>query len=158
MNKKQFWTQKPILAEYESVSFSNSSFDSTIYLVANQFAPVTLGGVVHTPCPMEVKPPNQSKDGNPAITLSFPRVVVGAEFKKQIKKITTYEPIVVTYRTYFADDMTNPVREYVLYVDSKDGIAMNGQAVNVKATIDNPMRRNVSRIYDPAEYTGLKAL
>ena len=158
MDKAQFWTQKPIIAQYESIKFSHPSFDAPIYLVANQFAAVTLGGVEHTPCPLAIQPPAQSKDGNPSITLSFPRVVVGAAFKRQLALIDRHEPITVEYKLYFADDLNTAAMAYTFYVDKRDGITMNGEAVNVKATYDNPMRRAVCRIYDPATFTGLKNL
>lgn len=158
MDKREFWTKKPIIPEYDAIVFSHSSFDAPIYLVANQFQPVTLGGVAHTPVPMEVRPPNQSKDENPAITVAFPRIVVGAEFKRQIKKIDKYEPIVMTYRHYLGDNLTTPVVQHVMYVDQQGGVTMNGESVTVKATTNNPMRKAVCRIYEPAVFTGLKAL
>lgn len=160
MDKRTFWTTKSPLAEYHGVTFSHQSFDAPFRLVANQFAEVTLGGAVHTPAPMTIKAPDQRGDVQPKLTLAFPRAVVGREFKRQLRLIAatgSREPIAVSYAVYLGDTAA-PEITWNLYAAEDGGIQFSAESVQVTATIDNPMRRAVAPIYDPAVFTGLEII
>lgn len=158
MNRAEFWATKPALPSYHSVVFSHPAFDWPIRLVANVFKPVTLGGIEHTPAPMQIEPPQVSSDGQPLLRLSFPRHVVGREFKRQLRLIVadgSRSPIAVTYSVYLGDTAT-PATAWTLYVSDSSGIVIGPQTVQVTAGLDNPMRRAVAPIYTPDVFTGLR--
>ncbi len=157
MDKRIFWASKSPLPEFHTVTFTHPSFEAPFRLVANQFAEVTLGGHLHTPAGMTIRPPEQRSDAAPRLTLSFPRQVVGREFKRQMRRVYaagSREPISVTYAVYLG--VTDaPQLTWQLYVAEQGGIQFTPDVVQVIATDDNPMRRNVALIYDPSVFTGL---
>ena len=160
MDKATFWATKSPLAEYHAITFEHPSFEAPFRLVANQFAPVTLGGQVHTPAPMSIKAPDQKSDTQARLTMSFPRQVVGREFKRQLRLIQSSgsrEPISVTYAIYMGDT-TAPEMTWSLYAAEAGGVQFSTDAVQVVATDNNPMRRQVGVIYDPAIFTGLELI
>lgn len=160
MDRKQFYATKNPGPRYQSVVFSHPAFDASIALVADVFEEVTLGGVVHIPAPMSIKPPDQSGDPTAKMTISFPRVVVGREFKRQLRLVRasgSRAPIAVTYAVYL-DDLSTPSATWPMFASEDGGIAFGTQAVQVTATIDNPMRRSAALIYDPAVFTGLELI
>lgn len=160
MDKATFWATKSPLAEYHAITFAHPSFSAPFRLVANQFAPVTLGGQVYTPAPMIIKPPDQKSDTQARLTMSFPRQVVGREFKRQLRLIQasgSREPIAVTYAIYLGDTAT-PEMTWSLYAAEAGGVQFSTDAVQVTATDNNPMRRQVGVIYDPAIFTGLELI
>jgi hypothetical protein len=160
MDKREFWSTKSPLPEYHSVVFAHPSFDEPIRLVANQFAEVTLGGFLHAPAPMGIKPPDRAGGQQAKLTMSFPRAVVGREFKKQISKVSaaqSRQPITVTYSVYL-DNLASPAVTWSLYVSDDSGVLFGAETVQVSATDTNPMRRAVAPIYDPSVFTGLEIL
>ena len=160
MDKAQFWATKSPLAEYHAITFTHPAFDAPFRLVANQFASVTLGGQVHQPAPMSIKAPDQKYDTQARLTMSFPRQVVGREFKRQLRLIQasgSREPIAVTYAIYLGDTAA-PEMTWSLYAAEAGGVQFSTDAVQVVATDDNPMRRQVGVIYDPATFTGLELI
>lgn len=160
MDKREFWATKSPLPEYHAVVFSHPSFDAPIRLVANQFAEVTLGGFVHTPAPMSIAPPKKLGGQQAKLTMSFPRAVVGRSFKKMIAKVASVRsrsPITVSYSVYL-DDLLSPAVTWSLYISDDAGVAFGEEVVQVSATDTNPMRRQVSPIYDPSIFTGLEFL
>lgn len=161
MTPAEFWATKSKKPEYMAIVFNHPEFDEPIRLVADQFAEVTLGGYVHTPVPMKVNLPDQSGDPIQKLSVSFPRPVVGRQFKQRLKAISAggrMSPITVSYRHYIHDDLENPAMSYDLYVARDGGVVFTSDAVQVTATDVNPMRLNVSQIYDPAVFTGLAGL
>lgn len=161
MDRRVFWSSKSPLAEYHGITFDHPAFDEPVRLVANQFAEVTLGGEVHTPAPMQINPPARKPDGRPSLKLSFPRIVVGREFKRQLRLVTastTIAPITVQYRVYFADDLDTPRVQWDMFAADPGGVNFGPDAVQVVATLDNPMRRFVAPIYDPSVFTGLESI
>lgn len=160
MDKAEFWSTKSPLAEYHAIEFSHPAFSAPFRLVANQFAEVTLGGHVHTPAPMTIKPPDSKGDAQPKLTLIFPRQVVGREFKRQLRLVTasgSREPITVTYSVYLGDTIA-PEVVWQLYAAEAGGVTFSQDAVQVSATDDNPMRRAVAPVYDPSIFTGLELI
>lgn len=160
MDKRQFWSSKSPLAEYHSIVFGHPAFDAPFRLVANQFAEVTLGGQVHTPVAMQIKRPDQKAGQQPKLTLAFPRQVVGRQFKQQLALIAasgSREPITVNYSIYLGDT-TAPEVTWAMFAAEQGGINFNATAVQVVATVDNPLRRPASLIYTPDIYTGLELI
>jgi hypothetical protein len=157
---REFWTTKSPLPEYHAITFDHPEFDAPFRLVANQFAEVTLGGDVYTPAPMTISPPDQKSDAQPKLNLVFPRQVVGRQFKQQLKLIAvsgSRAPITVTYDVYLGVTGA-PKLSWILYASEQGGIQFSTDAVQVTATDDNPMRRQVGVIYDPATFTGLEIM
>ncbi|MCT9812411.1 DUF1833 domain-containing protein [Acidovorax sp. Be4] len=160
MDKETFWAVKSPLPQYQAIVFEHPAFDAPIRLVADQFEPVTLGGHVHQPVPMTIKPPDQAGDATAKLTLAFPRAVVGREFKRQLKLVRdagSRAPIVVRYDVYLYD-LTIPAVSWLLYIAEQGGVTFNAEAVQVSATVDNPMLKSSGLIYDPATFTGLEIL
>jgi hypothetical protein len=157
MDAKEFWATKSPLPEFHSVTFAHPSFDGPVRLVANQFAPVTLGGFEHQPCPMTIRPPDQSRDGQPKLNLAFVREVVGREFKRKLRLVTasgSRDPIAVTYAVYLGDTAA-PAITWELFASEAGGVTFTSDSVQVTCTDDNPMRRAVAPIYTPDVFTGL---
>lgn len=160
MDKATFWATKSPLPQYETIVFEHAAFTAPIRLVRNQFAEVTLGGQVHTPAGMSIKPPEQGQEAQPKLTLSFPRQHVGRQFKAQLALIVAsglLDPITVTYSVWLGDT-TAPEVSWVLYASDKGGVSFGQDTVQVTATLDNPMRRDVAAIYDPSVFTGLELM
>lgn len=161
MDRREYWATKSPLATYETITFDHPVFAAPIRLVANVFAEVTLGGHVHTPAPMTIKPPEQNGDAQPKMQISFPRPVVGRQFKQQLALIVaagSREPIEVTRAVYLADDTATPKATMTLFASDSGGINFNRDVVQVVATLDNPMRRQAAPIYLPEVFTGLAKL
>lgn len=157
MTPSEFWATKSSLPEYLTVTFDHPDM-GTIRLVADQYAPVTIAGHEYTPAPMSITPPEQASDPIAKLRVSFPRAVVGREFKRRLKQISAagrLSPIVVTYSHWIGSDLSAPVSSWPLYVDRDSGIVFSSETVQVTATDDNPLRLNCSEIYDPTVWTGL---
>ena len=160
MDRREFWATKATAPVWHAVTFDHPALAAPIRLVANQFAPVTLSGQVHTPAPMSLQLPESSGSTPPKLTISFPRQVVGREFKRQMALIAasgSREAIAVTLGIYY-DSTTAPQSTWTLYVSDQAGVIFNAETVQVIASDDNPMRRSVALIYDPATFTGLVQL
>jgi len=160
MDKRLFWATKSTGAVYHAIVFEHPAFEAPFRLVANQFAEVELGGYVHMPAPMSIKPPEQKGSGLPRLTMMFPRQVVGRQFKQQLSRIAASglrDPIVTTYSVYLGDTDA-PELVWRLFVSDAAGVAFNSETVQVTATEDNLMRRSVARIYDPSVFTGLERI
>lgn len=158
MDKREFWATKSPLPEYHSIVFEHPEFTAPFRLVANQFAEVTLGGQVHTPCAMQIRPPDNKSDGNPTLTMAFPRPVVGRQFKAALRLIAaagSRDPIEVTYSVYFGE-VAAPGIVWHLYVGESGGIVFREDTVQVTATLDNPLRTAAAPVYDPGVFTGLQ--
>ena len=160
MDKEVFWSSKSPLAEYEAITLDHPAFTAPFRLVANQYAEVTLDGNVFTPVAMKITPPDQRSDAQPKLVMNFPRQVVGRTFKQQMKLVKesgSRAPITVTYAVYLGVT-TAPQVTWNLYAANQGGIQFTPDTVQVQATIDNPMRRQVGTIYDPTIWTGLEIL
>lgn len=158
MDKDVFWATKSPRPEWHAVVFTHSLFPAPFRLVANQFAEVTLGGYVHTPAPMTINPPRLTGDGLSKLEMAFPRQVVGRQFKQNLALLAgSREPIAVTYSVYLGDtDAPELTRSF--YVSDAGGVQFSAENVQVTATDDNPLRRAVALIYDPATFTGLELI
>lgn len=158
MDRRTYWATKSPLPEFWAITFEHPAFDAAIRLVANVFAEVTLGGNVHRPAPMTIKPPDNKAGAQPRLTVGFPRQVVGREFKQQLALVTaagSREPITVTFDQYLG--VTDAAQTtWVLYASDAGGVSFTTDQVQVSATLDNPLLRTAALIYDPAVWTGLQ--
>lgn len=160
MDKLTFWSTKSPLAQYEAIVFSHPSFSAPIRLVANQFAPVVLAHHQHTPCTMSIKAPEQTGTAQARLTASFPRQVVGRDFKRQLRALqeaSSVSPISVQYALYLGDT-TTPAQTWQLYIADSTGVQFDSEVVQIVAQDDNPMRRAVAPVYDPNVWTGLEQI
>jgi len=160
MDKAEYWSTKSPLPTYETITFDHPEFDAAIRLVAGMYADTTLGGEVYTPAPMTIKPPDQKGAVQPKMTISFPRQVVGRAFKQQLALVAasgSREPITVTYAVFLGDTAA-PEVTWSLYVSDQAGVGFNADAVQVTATLDNPLRRDVAPVYTPETFTGLEGV
>lgn len=156
----EFWTQKKRRPEYHCMTFSHSSWSAPIRLVINQYSNITLNGNVYTATSAEITPPSQNADDAATASISFPRQVVGREFKQALQSIVSagkITPITATYE-HFIDGITAPVRSQRLWVSESGGILWNATTVSVKCTDKNPLRRDISTKYDVDIFTGLRNL
>lgn len=154
----EFWASKRRAARYDTITFEHPVFVAAIRLVANVFAEVTLGGNVYTPAPMEIGPPAQNGDAQPRLTITFPRAVVGRQFKQQLALVTaagSREPIECTYAVWL-EDTAAPKFTWPLFVSDAGGVRFDRDSVQVHASLDNPMLRFGQPVYDPATFTGLQ--
>lgn len=161
MSQREFWTTKNPAPEYEALTFTHDDFSGPFRIVANQFENVTLGGFEHTAVRMDIVLPSVGQNAAGSMAIKFPRIVVGRTFSQELRRITLagrYKPITVQYARYQSPNLTTPVQTLTLYVAGSDGVALNADAVQVTATVDNPMRRNIARIYDVQVFTGLELL
>lgn len=161
MSQREFWTTKNPAPEYEALTFTHDDFSQPFRIVANKFEDVTLGGYLHQAVRMDITLPEVGNNKGGSMAIKFPRIVVGRTFSQQLRRITLagrYKPITVQYARYQSPDITTPVQTLMLYVSGNDGVSMNADSVQVTATVDNPMRRSVARIYDVSVFTGLELL
>lgn len=160
MDKREFWATKSPLPEIHAVTFSHASFGDPIRLVANQFEAMVLAGNDYTPAPMSIKPPDQSGDARARLQISFPRAVVGREFKRRLALLQasgSREPIAVAYDVYTGDTAA-PQLTWRMYVSDASGVIFGAETVQVTATDNNPMRWQVAPIYSPDVWTGLELI
>lgn len=156
----EFWAQKRRAARFDTITFEQPEFATPFRLVANVFAEVSLGGNVYTPAPIQIGPPAQNGEAQPKLSLTFPRATVGRQFKQQLKLIEaagSREPIAVTYAIWL-EDTAAPKVSWPLFVSENGGIRFNREAVQVQASLDNPMLRFGQPIYLPETFTGLVAI
>lgn len=158
MDRRTYWATKSPLPQFEAVAFSHPAFaGEPLRLVANQFAPVTLGGFEHLPAPMTLSPPRIGPDSRPTLGIVFPRAVLGVAFKRLLRLVDAYaspQPIDVVYSVYCGDTAA-PEVTWELFVGDSDGVTFTADAVSVSAVDNNPMLRRAAPIYDPAVFTGL---
>lgn len=160
MDKRVFWASKSPLPQYHAITFDHPALAAPFRLVANQRAEVTLDGQVFTPAAMNITPPDQRSDAQPKLTMVFPRQYVGRQFKQQLKLIRgsgSRAPITATYALYLGVT-SSPQVTWTLYASEQNGIQFSQDGVQVTATDDNPMKRQVGVIYDPATFTGLEIM
>lgn len=159
MDKKEFWAQKPSLPSYRTITFTHPVWATPVRLVSDVFAAVMLGGNSYTPAPMTIEPPAKNGDAGIVMTISLPRQVVGRQFKAKLQEVIaagSREPIGILYAEWLGE-IDAPKVTWPLFVADQQGVAFNSTTVQVRGSIDNPMRRNVAPIYDPAVFTGLQS-
>lgn len=156
--QRAYWSQKNPSAEYDTITFTHPAFDEPIRLVANVYSDQTFNGQVYRACSMELKKPEQGKDPISSIDIKFSRPVIGDEFKTTISKLDPFDwftPISMTLMQFTEIDRINPQQGWTLFV-SEDGIRINKDTIQIKASDDNPMILNSSQLYDTDRYPSLE--
>ena len=154
-----FWSSKRRKARFDTVTFNHTEFAAPERLVFNVFAEVTLGGDVYMPVPGDIGEPQRNADGQPRLTITFPRAVVGRQFKQALRLVqaaSSVDPITCVHAIWL-EDMDVPKFTWPMFVNDKAGVRFDRDRVQVVATLDNPMTRAVAPIYDPGVFTGLRA-
>lgn len=147
--------QRPIRTIFDTITFSHPSFGD-IPLVSLQIEPKTLGGVEYRPTNFELSGSQQSKTPIIDASVKFSRAAQG--FKQQLKAWRSYirmTPIVATFRMFDSADTEAPMSEWSLYV--KD-ISLDAESVNVTLSMNNPLNKNIAKIYTMDEFTGLETV
>lgn len=154
----EFWATKRRRNRFDTVAFEHSLFAAPFRLVANVFSSVTLGGNAYTPVPMQIGDPKKNADGQPQLTVTFPRAVVGRQFKQALALISgSREPITVT-RAIWLEDVDAPKVTWPMYAADNGGIRFGRDSVQVVARLDNPMLLSASLLYLPDVFVGLASL
>jgi len=160
VTQAEFYSSKRKEPEFHCITLTHSAFDAPYRLVFNQFQTVNLNGNDYIPVYGAITLTDSDAE-NPAVTISFPRIVVGREFDKQKKKIAEsgrMEPIQVKYEKFIPSVQSAPVRTRTLYAVDSGGIVTNGETVSIKAGRVNKMTMDVADIYDVTVWTGLETV
>lgn len=160
ITQSEFYAAKLPDPVYDCFTLSHSAFSEPYRLVANQYADMTLNGAVYKAAPMDIGLSDSDAE-NPAVTASFPRLVVGREFNAATKRITDagrMEPIEAKYERFIPTVQTGPVKKRTLHVVDSGGIVKTGETVSVKAGQVNKMTMGVADIYDVSIFTGLETV
>lgn len=160
VTQAEFYASKRKEAEYHCITLSHPDFDAPYRLLADQYANVTLNGNEYKAAAMTIGLTDSDAE-NPAVSIGFPRLVVGREFAEQKKKITLsgrMEPIEVKYEKFIPTVQSVPVRKRTLYAVDSGGIVTSPESITIKAGRVNKMTMDVSSIYDVSVWTGLETI
>lgn len=107
----------------------------------------TFEGVTYQPVSMRIDLPNESKDDNGKMTITFPRA--GTEVKRRMKDITPTNartPISFVFKQY-QENVTLPVRTFAGNV-STNYPRISGNDVSIQADVYNPSLLTSDNIID----------
>ena len=155
MKLRDYRAQRPLRTIYDTIQFSHPSFDD-IHLVSMQIEPKTLGGIEYRPANFELSGSQQSK--TPIIDSSVKFSRAAQDFKQQLKSWRSYSrmtPIVATFRMFDSADTETPMSEWSLYV--KD-VSLDSESVTATLSMNNPLNKNIAKIYTMDEFTGLETV
>ncbi|MEQ9888824.1 DUF1833 family protein [Pectobacterium zantedeschiae] len=149
---REYLSKRPSRVMFITVTFIHPAFGE-IRLVADQVFEKTLGGMVFSPCRMEVQESPQSD--TPIIQGGVKLSRVAQDIKQGLKGWTGAQrmiPIAALYQKWDSIDMTTPVSTWSLFV--KD-ISMDALDVTVTIALKNPMVNNVAKTYNTTDFPGL---
>lgn len=152
---REYKQQRPIRGSFDTITFYHSSF-GYVRLVDKQFFEKTLGGQVYKPARFEVEESQQS--GTPVIDASVKLGRLSADIKALMKKwkgTSRLTAITATRQIFDTGDVSVPLKSWKLYVKTVD---IDEDASSASLSVTNPLNNNISRLYDPVEYTGLQYL
>lgn len=163
--QRQYFNKRPAnVIYYEAVEFYHPDF-GYIRLVGNQYKDkaFSVDSVSQTFQAVSMQVPtvtNQSTDDTQAGTIVFGRI--GVDVRKKLEMITPSGainyPISARLLQYRSDDLTTPVYDRTVYVDT-DGILINQESVNIKLAVSNPAKRTRKDLfYDPSIFVGLQSI
>ena len=155
MKLREYRSQRPMRTFYETIQFYHPSFGN-IHLVSLQIEPKVLGGAEYQPCNFELAESQQSK--TPIIDASVKFSRVAQDFKQQLKlwrSSARMTPIVATFRLFDSADKDNPISEWSLYV--KD-CSLDSESVTITLSMNNPLNKNITKIYTMEEFPGLETV
>ena len=156
--EREYYAQRQVKVKYETVEFSNPSFNS-VYLVANQLSNKTFlvngNQVEFTAVSAEIPDQPEETEGTATATIRFGRV--GTEFLEVLESSDPFgsmSPIDVIVRIYLGGE-DDPISSYSLVV-SEEGVNIGEDTVEVPITTTNPLRLTTNLFYNPDVFTGLQ--
>lgn len=154
------WTTGNPIMEFDTMVISHSAF-SPIYVVFNQYDPITLAGHEYLPCYGEITWPVVDGESTPEVQVDMARALVGDQIQTLINSIPPWkrmtEPVIATFQHWSEDNGGTLMFGYELNI-SNEGVSMSIDTVSIKAEKLNQMTRSVARLYEITEWPGLQNL
>lgn len=152
---REYRQQRPTRGLYDTITFYHPSF-GYVRLVDKQFFSKTLGAQEYAPARFEITESQQS--GTPVINATVKLGRLSTDVKSLMKRwkgAARLTPITATRKVFDSADVSAPIKSWQLYVKTVD---IDADSASVALSMTNPLNKNIGRLYDPVEYTGLQYL